>query len=100
MTKETKPHASNPIVLEAFDEVWANHVEKMSKYHGFVIPIDNLNKLINYGTWMSGESQAEQTIPSDNELRTRIGEEDRTAGKIAADFIDDVLKMQDKVFII
>ena len=56
MTKETKPHASNPIVLESFDDVWANHVEKMSKYHGFVIPIDNLNKLVNYGTWMSGEN--------------------------------------------
>ena len=97
MTKETKPHASNPIVLESFDDVWANHVEKMSKYHGFVVPIDNLNKLVNYGTWINGESQAEQTISSDNELRTKIGEEDRTAGKIAADFIDDVLKMQDKV---
>ncbi len=60
MTKETKPHASNPIVLEAFDEVWANHVEKMSKYHGFVIPIDNLNKLINYGTWMEGNAQAKE----------------------------------------
>ena len=58
MTKETKPHASNPIVLEAFDEVWANHVEKMSKYHGFVIPIDNLNKLINYGTWMESKKIA------------------------------------------
>ena len=46
----------------------------MSKYHGFVVPIDNLNKLVNYGTWMSGESQAERTIPSDNELRTDSGE--------------------------
>lgn len=55
MTKETRPHASNPIVLESFDDVWANHVEKMSKYHGFVIPIDNLNKLINYGTWIEGK---------------------------------------------
>jgi len=62
MTKETKPHASNPIVLESFDEVWANHVNKMSMYHGFVIPIDNLNKLINYGSWMDGESQAISTM--------------------------------------
>lgn len=60
MTKETKPHASNPIVLESFDDVWANHVEKMSKYHGFVIPIDNLNKLVNYGTWMSGEAEGSE----------------------------------------
>ncbi len=55
MTKETKPHASNPIVLESFDEVWANHVNKMSMYHGFVIPIDNLNKLINYGSWIESK---------------------------------------------
>lgn len=68
MTKETKPHASNPIVLESFDDVWANHVEKMSKYHGFVIPIDNLNKLINYGTWMDGDSQAISTM-----LEARFG---------------------------
>lgn len=62
MTKETKPHASNPIVLESFDEVWANHVEKMSKYHGFVIPIDNLNKIINYGSWIDGEAQSISTM--------------------------------------
>lgn len=55
MTKETRPHASNPIVLEAFDDVWASHVNKMSTYHGFVVPIDNLNKLVNYGTWMEGK---------------------------------------------
>ena len=62
MTKETKPHASNPIVLESFDEVWANHVNKMSMYHGFVIPIDNLNKLINYGSWIDGDAQSISTM--------------------------------------
>ena len=62
MTKETKPHASNPIVLEAFDSVWDQHVEKMSKYHAFVIPIDNLNKVINYGTWTDGESKSITTM--------------------------------------
>jgi hypothetical protein len=58
MTKETKPGASNPIVLEAFDDVWENHVEKMSRFHAFVIPIDNINKIINYGTWTDGETQS------------------------------------------
>jgi hypothetical protein len=62
MTKETKPHASNPIVLEAFDSVWDQHVEKMSKYHAFVIPIDNLNKVINYGTWADGDSKSITTM--------------------------------------
>ena len=51
MTKETVPGASNPIVLEAFDEVWAGHVERMAQYHAFVLPIDNMNKVHQYGTW-------------------------------------------------
>lgn len=65
MTKETKPHASNPIVLEGFDDVWADHCERMSKYHAFVIPIDNLNKVLNYGEWMSGEAEPESSIKKD-----------------------------------
>lgn len=73
MTKETRPGASNPIVLESFDDVWANHVEKMSKYHGFVIPIDNLNKIVNYGTWMSGETQSNTVdLSADTELSTLV----------------------------
>lgn len=62
MTKETVPGASNPIVLEAFDDVWANHIERMSQYHAFVIPIDNLNKLHQYGTWVGTESMAVSTM--------------------------------------
>lgn len=93
MTKETKPHASNPIVLEAFDEVWANHVEKMSKYHGFVIPIDNLNKLINYGTWMEGDAQANTVdLSADTELSALVeGVYGSAKYKKIAQYILDVL---------
>ena len=93
MTKETKPHASNPIVLEAFDEVWANHVEKMSKYHGFVIPIDNLNKLINYGTWMEGNAQANTVdLSADTELSALVeGVYGSAKYKKIAQYILDVL---------
>ena len=62
MTKETIPHASNPIVLEEFDDVWASHIERMSKYHSFVLPIENLNKLMNYGTWVGTDSVAVSTM--------------------------------------
>ena len=62
MTKETVPGASNPIVLEAFDDVWANHVERMSVYHGFVIPIDNLNKVLHYGTWVGTDAMSVSTM--------------------------------------
>lgn len=69
MTKETKPGASNPIVLESFDDVWANHVNRMSQYHGLVIPIENLNKIHNYGTWANTDSMSVSTM-----LRARFGE--------------------------
>ena len=69
MTKETKPGASNPIVLESFDDVWANHVNRMSQYHGLVIPIDNLNKVHNYGTWAGTDSMSVSTM-----LGARFGE--------------------------
>ena len=62
MTKETIPHASNPIVLEEFDDVWASHIERMSKYHAFVLPIENLNKLMNYGTWVGTDSMSVSTM--------------------------------------
>ena len=48
MTKATVPHARNPIVLDNFEDVWSSHVNKMSLYHSFVLPIENLNKVHNY----------------------------------------------------
>ncbi len=68
MTKETKPGASNPIVLEAFDDVWATHVNRMSQYHAYVLPIENLNKVLNYGTWTNTDAVAVSTM-----LRSRYG---------------------------
>ena len=62
MTKETVPNASNPIVLEAFDDVWASHVNRMSQYHAFVLPIENLNKIHNYGTWNGTAAMSVSTM--------------------------------------
>lgn len=62
MTKETVPGASNPIVLEKFDNVWANHLERMSKYHAFVVPLDNINKVFHYGTWRDANAEAVTTV--------------------------------------
>lgn len=55
MTKETIPHASNPIVLQGFDDVWASHVNKMSVYHALAVPIDNFNKVNNYSEYINAD---------------------------------------------
>lgn len=66
MTKELVPHANNPIVLEDFDDVWAEHVNKMSTYHGFVVPIDNFNKVMNYTGYRNADmsSSVQTTMES------------------------------------
>lgn len=62
MTKETTPGAKNPIILQSFNDVWASHVNKMSLYHAFVLPIDAMNKLLNYTDfYQSGEPVSVKT---------------------------------------
>ena len=49
-SKETKPHAKNPIVLSSFMDVWSNHVNEMSMYHAFVLPMEDFYRIYNYTT--------------------------------------------------
>lgn len=63
MAKATVPHARNPIILKGFMDVWSEHTNKMSTYHAFVLPIENLNKVFNYtGYATDNKSVSVQTI--------------------------------------
>lgn len=55
MTKETVPNASNPIVLERFDDVAIRHIDQMLKYHNYVLPIENMRKVMDYTQLTDGE---------------------------------------------
>lgn len=49
-SKETVAKANNPIILSNFVDVWANHVNDMSMYHAFVLPLEDFNRVFNYKT--------------------------------------------------
>ena len=49
-SKETVKHANNPIVLSDFIDVWAKHVNDMSMYHAFVLPLEDFTRVYNYRT--------------------------------------------------
>ena len=49
-SKDRIPGANNPIVLTGFTDVWAGHVNDMSMYHAFVLPIDDFTRVYNYRT--------------------------------------------------
>ena len=57
-TKPIQPGANNPIILTGFMDVWANHVNDMSMYHAFVMPIENFNKVYNFQFGRSEESDS------------------------------------------
>ena len=49
-SKETVKHANNPVVLSNFTDVWANHINDMSMYHSFVLPLEDFTRVFNYKT--------------------------------------------------
>ena len=49
-SKETVKGASNPIVLTPFLNVWASHVNEMSMYHSFVLPLEDFYRVYSYKT--------------------------------------------------
>lgn len=40
-------NAKQPLILMDFDDVWASHVDEMSKYHAFVLPMENFDRVYN-----------------------------------------------------
>jgi uncharacterized protein (UPF0335 family) len=60
-SKETVQHANNPVVLKGFTDVWATHVNDMSMYHAFVLPLEDFTRVYNYKTRTSAEVETMST---------------------------------------
>lgn len=49
-TNKVVAEANNPVVLSNFMDVWAGHVNDMSMYHAFTLPLEDFNRVFNYNT--------------------------------------------------
>lgn len=49
-THSTKTNAANPVVLSGFMDVWAGHVNDMSMYHAFVLPLEDFNRVYHFSS--------------------------------------------------
>ena len=49
-TNKVVAKANNPVILNNFMDVWANHVNDMSMYHAFVLPLEDFNRVFNYNS--------------------------------------------------
>lgn len=70
-TQSVTPHAKNPVVLSSFTEVWAEHVDEMSLYHSFVLPLDDLVRVMNYKDMFTEETAAGSVVEA---IRNAYGE--------------------------
>ena len=61
-SKKTVPQAGNPIVLANFMDVWAGHVNDMSMYHAFVLPLEDFMRVYNYSSTAGGYDSVQQYI--------------------------------------
>ena len=48
MTNATVEGAEQALILDGFDSVWATHIDDMTKYHAFTLPLENFDKVYNY----------------------------------------------------
>ncbi len=46
-THAQNPNAKAPFVLEGFNEIWADHVNEMSRYHGTVPALEDMRRVMN-----------------------------------------------------
>lgn len=46
--KDTVPNANNPLILQDFMTVCSDHINSMSTYHAFVLPVEDLMRVLNY----------------------------------------------------
>ena len=49
-TNKVVVKANNPVILSNFMDVWSNHVNDMSMYHAFVLPLEDFNRVFNYNS--------------------------------------------------
>ena len=49
-TNKVVAEANNSVILSNFMEVWSSHVNDMSMYHAFVLPLEDFNRVFNYNS--------------------------------------------------
>ena len=81
-THAQNPNAKAPFVLEGFNEIWVDHVNEMSRYHGTVPALEDLRRVMNRSTYSDAVSES-QSIKQLME---------NSYGKEAVDYFDNLYR--------
>ncbi|MBR5199253.1 MAG: hypothetical protein IKW20_05430 [Bacteroidales bacterium] len=81
-THAQNPNAKAPFVMEGFNEVWSDHVNEMSRYHGTVPALEDIRRVMNRSTYSDSvaESQSIKQLMENH------------FGKSAVDYFDNLYR--------
>ena len=81
-THAQNPNAKAPFVLESFNEVWADHVNEMSRYHGAVPALEDIRRVMNRSSYSDAyNNSVSVTAAMENAF-----------GKAAVDYFDNLYR--------
>ena len=81
-TKPVQPGANNPIILSDFMDVWSNHVNDMSMYHAFTVPLEDFNKVYSFQV---GRAEDTESVSVKSAMQNAFT-------KAANDYVEQLLK--------
>lgn len=87
MTKNTVPNAANPVVIASFDKVWNDHTAKMALYSSMVLPIENMNRVLNFTSYLSEADSSAYSRSVRTVLEENFG---KSAAKYFEQFVVDL----------
>ena len=58
-THAQNPNAKAPFVLEGFNEIWSDHVNEMSRYHGTVPALEDIRRVMNRSTYSDSVAESQ-----------------------------------------
>lgn len=69
-TNKTVVKANNPVILQNFMDVWSGHVNDMSMYHSFVLPLEDFNRVLNY---TSPKREGQESVSMKGTIQSAYG---------------------------
>ena len=81
-THAQNPNAKAPFVLEGFNEIWTDHVNEMSRYHGTVPALEDLRRVMNRSTYSD-------TVSESQSIKQLM---ENSYGKEAVDYFDNLYR--------
>ena len=81
-THALTPNAKAPFVLEGFNEIWVDHVNEMSRYHGTVPALEDIRRVMNRSSYSDAymESMSVKAVM------------ENAFGKDAVDYFDNLYR--------